>query len=136
MGDDPLHRDADLAGVDVPAGRDRAGGEFDVRVGSTTTGHDERVQDSFLIPVICVMRRPVAVDPVKETLRTRGSLISASPRLPPGPVRTDSTPSGSPASVKQRARASAVSGVAGWLSTTALPAVSAGASLRTTSRAG
>ena len=48
---------------------------------------------------------------MKETLRTRGSVTRASPRLPPGPVRTDSTPSGSPASVKQRARASAVSNV-------------------------
>ena len=67
---------------------------------------------------------------MKETLRTRGSLTSASPKpcpFPaPGPVTTDSTPSGSPASVKHRARASAVSGVVlAGLSTIALPAASA-----------
>ena len=79
----------------------------------------------------------MAVDPVNETLRTRGSVTRASPSTPPGPVTTDSTPSGSPASVKHRARASAVSGVVlAGLSTTALPAASAGASLCMTSSAG
>src|SRR6516164_5354192 len=33
VGDDPLHRNAHLARVDVAAGRDRAGGQVDVRVG-------------------------------------------------------------------------------------------------------
>jgi len=106
--------------------------------GSTTTGQEEpSSRDSFLIPASCVMRSPVAVDPVKEILRTRGSVTSASPRVRPGPVTTDSTPSGSPASVKHRARASAVSGVVlAGLSTTPLPAASAGASLCMTSSAG
>jgi hypothetical protein len=74
---------------------------------------------------------PVAVDPVKETLRTRGSVTRASPSFAPGPVTTESTPAGIPASVKQRARDSAVSGVVlAGLSTTAFPAARAGASAR------
>ena len=106
--------------------------------GSTTTGQEEpSSRDSFLIPAIRAMCSPVAVDPVNETLRTRGSVTRVSPRLPPGPVSTESTPSGRPASVKQRARARAVSGVVlAGLSTTALPAARAGASLCMTSRAG
>ena len=42
-----------------------------------------------MIPAIRAMCSPVAVDPVNETLRTRGSVTRASPRLAPGPVSTD-----------------------------------------------
>ena len=43
--------------------------------GSTTTGHDEpSSRDSFFTPAIRVICSPVAVDPVNETLRTRGSV--------------------------------------------------------------
>ena len=93
--------------------------------------------DSFLTPAMRVMRSPVAVDPVNEILRTRGSLTSTSPNSPPGPVSTESTPSGKPASTKQAASARAVNGVvrAGF-KTTALPAAKAGASLCSTSKAG
>jgi hypothetical protein len=90
-----------------------------------------------LTPASRVIRSPIPVDPVNEIFRTRGSLTSASPSSPPGPVSTDSTPSGRPASTKQAAIASAVNGVLrAGLSTTALPAASAGASLCSTSRAG
>ena len=42
--------------------------------GSTTTGHDApSSSESFLTPACSVMRVPVAVDPVKEILSTRGS---------------------------------------------------------------
>jgi hypothetical protein len=41
-----------------------------------------------LTPATRVMRSPVAIEPVKQILRTRGS----PPSVPPGPVRTDSTP--------------------------------------------
>ncbi len=74
---------------------------------------------------------------MNDTFRTRGSLTRASPSSPPGPVSTDSTPSGRPASTKQAASASAVSGVVrAGSSTTALPAARAGASLCITSSAG
>jgi hypothetical protein len=49
-------------------------------------------RDSFLTPAIRVMRSPVAVDPVNEILRTRGSPTSKSPNSPPGPVSTERTP--------------------------------------------
>ena len=68
---------------------------------------------------------------------TLGSLTSASPSSPPAPVRTDSTPSGRPASTKHAASASAVNGVArAGFSTTAFPAANAGASLCITNSAG
>ena len=74
--------------------------------GSTTTGQDApSSRDSFFTPASWVMRVPVAVDPVNEILLTRGSLTSASPSSPPGPVSTDSTPSGRPASTKHAASA-------------------------------
>ena len=83
------------------------------------------------------MRSPIAVDPVKEILRTRGSVTSMSPSSAPGPVSTESTPSGKPASTKHAASASAVSGVVrAGLRTTELPAASAGATLCSTSKAG
>jgi hypothetical protein len=44
MGDDPLHRDADLAGVDVAAGGDRAGRLLQVGVGQ----HDHRARGAQL----------------------------------------------------------------------------------------
>ena len=102
------------------------------------TGHEApSSRDSFLTPAIELIRVPVAVDPVKETFRTRGSVTSTSPRVLPGPVRTDSASGGRPASTKHCASFSAVSGVArAGLSTTALPAASAGAILCSTSRAG
>ena len=106
--------------------------------GRTTTGQDApSSRDSFFTPASWVIRVPMPVDPVNEILLTRGSLTSASPSSPPGPVSTDSTPSGRPASTKHAASASAVSGVvrAGF-STTAFPAASAGATLCSTSSAG
>ena len=106
--------------------------------GRTTTGHEApSSRDSFFTPASWVILFPTPVDPVKETLLTRGSLTNASPSSPPAPVRTDSTPSGSPASTKQAAMASAVNGVArAGFNTTAFPAANAGASLCITSSAG
>ena len=49
-------------------------------------------EDDFFTPAARTMRSPVAVEPVMEILRRRGSATSASPRVPPGPVRTESTP--------------------------------------------
>ena len=61
----------------------------------------------------------------------------AMPTLPPGPVTTLSTPSGSPASWQSSANLSAVSGVCdAGLMTTVLPAASAGASFQDDSRKG
>ncbi len=83
------------------------------------------------------IRSPTAVEPVNDTLRTRGSATSASPISLPCPVTTESTGPGSPASRKQSASASAVSGVSSaGLRTTALPAASAGAILWIASRPG
>ncbi len=72
-------------------------------------------------------RRPTDVEPVKESLRTRGSARAASTTGPGLPVGTTlTTPRGTPASCRIPATRSAVSGVsAAGLSTTVQPAASA-----------
>ena len=51
------------------------------------TGQDEpSSRDNFFTPAIEEIWRPVFVDPVKETFRTRGSETRASPSVDPGPV--------------------------------------------------
>ena len=77
------------------------------------------------------MRRPVAVSPVKATLSTPGWAASASPTSLPGPVRTLTTPSGTPASRQISPRITAVIGVAlAGLRMRVLPAARAGASFQ------
>ncbi|CAB4737870.1 unannotated protein [freshwater metagenome] len=104
----------------------------------TTTGQDDpSSNESFLTPATLEICVPVAVDPVKEILRTRESLTKASPSSDPGPCKTCNTPSGNPASVKHFARAIAVSGVVrAGLRTTEFPTASAGAILCRTKSAG
>src|SRR6201999_2860990 len=82
--------------------------------------------------------RPTSVEPVKDSLRTRGSAIMAAPTGPGWDVGTTlTTPDGTPASVSSAARASAVSGVSSaGLSTTEQPAARAGPSLRVAIAAG
>ena len=71
---------------------------------------------------------PTAVDPVKQILRTPGWVTKRSPTTAPRPGMTVNTPSGSPASRPSSASRIAVSGVSSaGLSTTVLPAASAGA---------
>jgi hypothetical protein len=82
--------------------------------------------------------RPTSVEPVKESLRTRGSWIIA---LTTAPERVDgttlTTPSGTPASASSLARYSAVSGVSlAGLRITVQPAASAGPILRVAIAAG
>ena len=75
--------------------------------------------------MICL---PTSVDPVKQTLRTAGCVTKRSPTTDPLPGITVSTPSGSPASRASSPIRIAVSGViSAGLSTTVLPAASAGA---------
>ena len=77
--------------------------------------------------VACRMMRPTSVEPVNATFARPSCATSAAP-VRPSPVTTLSTPSGSPASAAISAKASAVSGVnSAGLSTTVLPAASAGA---------
>ena len=76
-----------------------------------------------------MIRLPTSVDPVKQTLRTAGCVTKRSPTTDPLPGMTVSTPSGSPASRASSPIRMAVSGViSAGLSTTVLPAASAGAS--------
>ena len=82
--------------------------------------------------------RPTSVDPVNDSLRTRGSSIIAAQT---GPdvlvVITFTAPAGTPASVSRSASASAVSGVsAAGLSTTVQPAARAGPIFRVAMAAG
>ena len=71
--------------------------------------------------------RPTSVDPVNTTLRTSGWVTNRCPTTDPSPGSTCSTSSGIPASSASSAIRSAVSGVSSaGLSTTALPAASAG----------
>ena len=82
-------------------------------------------------PASSPTRRPAAVEPVNEMMRTSGSVTTASPVSGP-PGSTCSRPSGSPASSKTRAIATppqtAVRG--SGLRITALPSASAGATDR------
>ncbi len=75
---------------------------------------------------------PTGVDPVKEISLGTGWATKSSPISDPAPTTTDSTPSGSPASSKIRARISPpVTGVSdAGLMTTALPRARAGATDR------
>ena len=90
-----------------------------------------------LTPATRVICSPTAVEPVKLIFRTRGSAQSTGPSSEPEPVRHWIAFSGNPASSSLRVRNSAVSGVCrAGLSTTALPAASAGPTLWMTSMAG
>jgi hypothetical protein len=82
--------------------------------------------------------RPTSVDPVKDSLRTRGSCSMADTTAPDfRVVSTLTTPSGTPASASRSAMYSAVSGVSSaGLSTTVQPAASAGPILRVAIAAG
>ncbi len=71
--------------------------------------------------------RPISVEPVKESLRTSGLLVSSPPTAPAEPVTTLNTPAGIPARFASSASASAENGV--WLAgfrTMVQPAASAG----------
>ena len=75
-----------------------------------------------------MMRCPTSVEPVKTTLRTNGFVTKRSPTTDPLPGITVKTPSGRPASRASSPSRIAVSGVSSaGLSTTVLPAASAGA---------
>src|SRR5204862_2974802 len=78
-----------------------------------------------------MMRRPTLVEPVKETLRMSGCVLSASPTAPPGPGKTWSTPGGKPAEWPISPSATAVSGeIDAGFNTTQFPAANAGAAFQ------
>ena len=78
---------------------------------------------------LAAIRRPTSVEPVKATLATSGCSTMRSPTTRPCPTTTLNTPSGMPASTTIRSSSTAVSGVSSaGLSTTVLPAASAGPS--------
>ena len=77
------------------------------------------------------IERPTSVEPVNAILATSGCSTRRCPQVRPGPTTTLTTPSGIPASVAISAKRSAVSGVSSaGLSTTVLPAASAGPSFQ------
>ena len=78
-----------------------------------------------------MIRRPVAVEPVKLTMSTSGEVVRISPIALSDEVTTLNTPAGmSVCSATRRPRARAVHGVSGaGLSTTVQPAARAGAVL-------
>ena len=80
---------------------------------------------------LAMMRRPVAVDPVKVIMSTRGSVVSTSPTRWSDDATTLTTPAGmSVSSAIEPAETVADHGVSGaGLSTTVLPAARAGPSL-------
>jgi hypothetical protein len=81
--------------------------------------------------------RPARTEPVTVTSDVSGWRTSASPTTVPAPVTTLTTPAGTPACSTMRASASADSGVSSCgLSTIALPAMIAGATLRAKIAAG
>jgi len=84
-----------------------------------------------LADAAAITRRPVAVEPVKLTMSTRGSPVSSSPMAGSLDVTTLNTPAGmSVCSATNRPRARPHHGVSGaGFSTTVQPAASAGATL-------
>ena len=82
--------------------------------------------------------RPISVEPVNDSIRTARWSTTASSHAPELAVGTKlTTPGGTPASASSSATRSEVSGASrGGLMTTALPAASAGASLRVIMAAG
>src|SRR4051794_40423799 len=83
-------------------------------------------------------RRPTSVEPVNDSLRTRGSSTIAATTAPAVRVVTQfTTPAGTPASSRMPTIASAVSGVSvAGFRTTVQPAASAGPILRVAMAAG
>ncbi len=84
----------------------------------------------------CMIRRPVVVSPVNAILRMRGLDASGLPASTPNPLTTFTTPGGSRSpmmSMRKRIDAGVCSA---GLSTTQLPAASAGASFHTAMRIG
>src|SRR5689334_22084521 len=74
---------------------------------------------------------PIAVEPVKEILRTTGFEVSSPPTSVADPVTTLNTPGGRPARAARTASASAEYGVCdAGLTTTVQPAASAGPTFR------
>ncbi len=82
----------------------------------------------MIVPVASsITRWPTGVDPVNDTIDTSGWLISASPTVRPGPVRTLITPGGIPAAAASSATIREVSGViSAGLRTMVFPAATAG----------
>ncbi len=75
------------------------------------------------------IERPTSVEPVNAIFATSGCSTSRCPQVRPGPTTTFTTPAGIPASSTSSENLSDVSGVSSaGLSTTVLPAASAGAS--------
>ncbi len=69
---------------------------------------------------------PVSTDPVSASMSTSGWLISASPVGRPGPMTTFSTPFGRISAASSASRMVVIGVVSAGLSTTVLPAASAG----------
>ena len=89
--------------------------------------------DSFFTVVAhcAISSLPVSVEPVNESLRTIGLLVSSPPISEAAPVITFSTPFGTPARSASSASARAENGVCdAGLSTTVQPAAIAGPALR------
>src|SRR5450830_73864 len=95
--------------------------------------------DNFLMleAHCCINSLPIAVEPVKLSLRTMGLLVISPPMASGAPVTTLKTPAGTPARSANTASASAEKGVASaGLSTIGQPAANAGPALRVIIAAG
>ena len=110
----------------VPPAVERSASSRTIAALLPPSSSEQRVRFSAAILAMCL---PTPVEPVKEILSIWGCETRWSP-TELGPVTTDSTPSGRPASRNRSASHSAESGVADdGLSTTELPDSSAGPSL-------
>ncbi|MNV70395.1 hypothetical protein D3C71_1633610 [compost metagenome] len=78
----------------------------------------------------CMIRRPVEVSPVKAILAIRGLLASGLPASRPKPLTTLSTPGGSRSPITSISTRIDAGVCSAGLSTTQLPAASAGASFQ------
>src|SRR3954471_13413912 len=98
---------------------------------NTTTGDlpPSSTEQRLSVPAaLAITVRPVVVSPVKQTSWTPACATSAAPAVSPKPCTTLNTPGGSSASASTSASLVAVSGDhSAGLSTTVLPAASAGA---------
>ena len=84
----------------------------------------------------CMISRPVVVSPVKAILRIRLDEASGLPASTPKPLTTLSTPGGSRSAISSISSMIDAGVCSAGLSTTALPAASAGASFQVAIRIG
>ena len=129
LDEDPLHLDADLARVAESGGDAALGGPVQVGIGADQRRGVPPSSSSARPGAFCFSAQPTAALPVKERMRTRGSVASRSATAL-SQVRTWKAAGSAPAFWASSARSScAVGACGGGLTMIGAPTASAGATL-------